>query len=146
MVWNNVTGTAVKDVAAATAGQVWAGNDNGSPVTSLSLALSSAELPLTDASTTNWNMANGYNAIWTLTGNHMLAAPTNPIVGRTYILRVAQDSTGGRIPTLPGSTIFNFMGAGAPTFSTGANLFDVISLYCYNASTPAFIATFIKGS
>jgi hypothetical protein len=144
-VWNNTTGTALKDVSAATAAQVCAGNDNGSPLTSNSLALAGAELVLTDGATVTWNMAQGFNANLTLGGNRTITAPTNPIAGRTYFLRIIQPASGGPFaPVLPVN--FNFMGAGNPTFSTTPNKFDAIALYCYDAVTPNFVASFIRGT
>lgn len=53
-----------------------------------------------------------------------------------------QDATGGRVPTLPSA--FKFGISGAPSFSTGANKRDILFLYCYDASTPEFRASFSR--
>lgn len=144
-VWNNTSGTLLKDVAAATAAQIWVGSDNGSPVTSLSMKTASAFQTLTDLATTAWNMAAGFSAKWTLGGNRTLGTPTNPIEGRTYSLMVYQPSAGGPCTvTWPAS--FNWGGPGAPTLSSAANIGDLISILCEDASTPKFRCAAIKGS
>lgn len=144
-VWNNTSGTLTKDVAAATASQIWVGTDNGSPVTSLSMKAASAFQTLADAATTPWNMALGFSAKWTLGGNRTLSTPTNPIEGRTYSLMVYQPSSGGPCTvTWPAS--FNWGGPGAPTLSSAANIGDLISILCEDASTPKFRCAAIKGS
>lgn len=143
--WGNTTGTLTKDVAAATASQVWVGTDNKSPATSLTLKNASAIQTLGDAATVNWDMSQGYNARVTLGGNRTLATPTNSIAGRTYMLSIYQPSSGGPCTlTMPGT--FDFGGAGTPTLSTAANKIDRLSLYCEDASVPRFAAFFSKGS
>jgi hypothetical protein len=143
--WNNTSGTLTKDVAAATASQIWVGTDNGSPVTSLSLKSAMVNQTLTDASSTSWAMASGQNAKWTLGGNRTLAAPTGALEGATYSLKVYQPSSGGPC-TVTWPTSFDWLGAGVPTLSTTASVRDVVYLECETTSPLKFIATFAKGS
>lgn len=131
-------------VPAATAANVQAGSSATTAVTPSGLAGSATPQTLTDAATVNWNMATGYNAKVTLGGNRTIAAPTNSILGLTYALEVIQDGTGSRVPSL--NACFDFGAAGAPTFSTGANKRDIIFMYCYDATTPAFRCTFSKSA
>lgn len=143
--WNNTGGTLLKDVAAATAAQVWAGTDNGSPATALSLKASSAFQTLTDAATVAWNMATqGFNAIVTLGGNRTLGTPTNPVDGRTYTLLVQQPAAGGPC-TLTFPAAFKWGTLGAPALSGGANVIDRV-YFQYRLADTSFLATFVQGS
>ena len=144
-VWNNTSGTLLKDVAAATASQIWVGTDNGSPVTSSGLAAASAFQVLADASTTPWAMGSGYMAKWTLGGNRTLGAPTGAIIGRTYSLLVYQPASGGPC-TVTWPTSFDWGGAGAPSLSTGASVRDRVDLLCETTSPLKFSASFWPGS
>jgi len=146
VVWNSTTGSAVKDVAAAASIDLWTGTDNTKPLTSLTLANAGLEDGLVDGATVNWNMAQGFNANWTVAGNgHTLATPTGAIAGRTYVLRVIQGGAGSFTPVLPGC--FDFGVNGTPAFSTTPGKRDAIFLYCETGGgSPNFIATFYKGS
>lgn len=130
----------------AAGSDVYGGTEDTKFVTAKALADSQAVLALTDGSTVSWNMANGYNSSVTLGGNRTLSTPTNPKQGQTYTLRVIQDATGSRTLTLPSSSTFDFGAAGAPTLQTGANKYDLITLFCFDASTPKFLAFFNKGA
>lgn len=118
--------------------------DDAKFVTSKALADSSGIITLTDGSTVNWDMSTGYNSKVTLGGNRTLAAPTNPIEGRTYTLQVIQDGTGSRTLTWPSA--FDFGAAGSPTLQTGTGKIDFVALFCRDASTPKFTAVFTKGA
>jgi hypothetical protein len=82
---------------------------------------------LVDASTINWNTANGIIATVTLGGNRTMAAPTNLRVG-TYILHVIQDGSGSR--TLTWNSVFKWTAATAPTLTTTAGRRDIFSFIC----------------
>lgn len=97
---------------------------------------------LVDAATTPWDMSLGPNAKWTLAASRTLGAPTNMKEGVWYTLQVIQDATGSRLVTWPAS--FNWGTAGAPTLTTTAAKYDLVSIYCTNASTPTF-AAFLGG-
>lgn len=99
---------------------------------------------LTDGATINWDMSAALNAKVTLGGNRTLAAPSNPKEGITYALEVAQDGTGSR--TLTWNAAFDFGSVGTPTLSTAASKRDFVFLYCYDASTPKFRASFSKSA
>ncbi|MDR3513792.1 MAG: hypothetical protein P4L73_19315 [Caulobacteraceae bacterium] len=140
--------TLIASVAAtaATAAQIQAGTVSGAFATPAGLAGASAPQTLADAATTGWDMSAGFNAKWTLGGNRTLAAPTNSILGRTYMLAVKQPTSGGPY-TVTWPSAFDWGGAGAPALSTTASARDAISLYCETAgSTPKFIASFWSGT
>jgi hypothetical protein len=69
----------------------------------------------------------GRNVIkMTLGANIAIGANNKTITpGATFILIIAQDGTGNRVPTFGSS--FKFPGGNAPTLSTGANEIDIIS-------------------
>lgn len=143
-VWASGVGTTLKDVPAANLTQICTGTDNFSPTTSLSLAIASAWQTLTDSSTTAWDLTKGFNARWTLGGNRTLGAPSSPIDGRTYLLRVIQPGSGGPCTvTWPAS--FFWGGAGAPSLSSGAGVADLVSLV-YDSAASQFVASFNRGS
>jgi len=126
----------------AAASDVQAGTSSTKVVTPAALSGSAAILTLTYGSTISWNMASGYNAQVTMTGNATLSAPTNYSVGQTYTLQVTQDGTGSRLMTWPGS--FDWGMAGTPTLTTTASKTDLVTLICVN-STPTFYAAIAKG-
>lgn len=80
---------------------------------------------LTDAATITWNGTTSKFATVTLGGNRTLSI-TNPIAGIEYVLRVAQDGTGGRLLTWPANTIWP--GGTAPTLTSIALGIDVVRL------------------
>lgn len=127
----------------AAASDIRTGTSATTVVTPSALAASQALQTLTYAATINWNMASGYNATVTMTGNATLATPTNPIAGQTYSLLIVQDGTGSRTMTWPAS--FNWGTTGAPVLTTTANKTDMITLVCINSGTPTFYASASKG-
>jgi len=80
---------------------------------------------LTDAATITWNGTASKFATVTLAGNRTLSI-TNPIAGIEYVLRIAQDGTGGRLLTWPANTIWP--GGTAPTLTSIALGIDVVRL------------------
>lgn len=130
--------------AVVTAAMVQAGTDATTAITPKALFDASAPQTLADGATVNWDMAAGWNAKVTLGGNRTMAAPTNAKVGITYVLEVIQDATGSR--TITWNAAYDFGLVGAPTLSTGAGKRDVIFLYCYDAATPKFRASYSKSS
>jgi hypothetical protein len=128
----------------ASAGDVQAGTAADKVVSPLDLAASAAFQTLADAATTDWDMALGYNAKWTLGGNRTLATPTNPTEGLPYSLLVIQDGTGSRTVTWPAS--FDWGSAGTPVLSTGAGKKDLVTLQCLDAAAPLFRAALNKAS
>lgn len=81
---------------------------------------------LVDGATVNWDMSLG-NGIVTLAGNRTIAAPTNLPVGMVS-LRIVQDATGSR--TLTWNALFKWVGGTAPTLTTTAAHYDVLTFYC----------------
>lgn len=101
--------------------------------------VSSAPQTLTDASTTTWNCASGYNAILTATsavGNSRTLSITNVASGSYGSLTFIQDGTGNRTITLPAnSKVVGNWGSGTTiNTSTTANATDILTFY-YNGST-----------
>jgi hypothetical protein len=101
-----------------------------------------ALLPLTDGATIPWDMALGFNASVTLGGNRTLSNPTNPIAGRTGMLRVTQGSGG---QTLAYGTNWKAAGGsgGLPVLSTGAGAVDYI-FYIVDSATSIVITGIIR--
>lgn len=79
---------------------------------------------LTDGASiaTNCNLGNSFSV--TLGGNRILANPTNPHAGASYVWRVVQDATGSR--TLAFGSNFAFPGGVAPTLTTTGGAVDII--------------------
>lgn len=75
------------------------------------------------ADTVSWNAGEIQKS--TLTAAACTLTLTNPIAGRTYVLHVIQDATGGRLVTWPGTVTWK--GGAAPTLTATANKTDV----CY---------------
>lgn len=92
---------------------------------------------LTDAATINWDMSISPTAMVTIAGNRTVALPTNIKTGNWYTLLVKQDATGGR--TLAWSSGFKFGGNGAPTLSTGANIYDLLTFYAFGTTMLSFV-------
>lgn len=128
----------------ASAAEIRAGTVSAKTIAPDQLVASAAQQTLTDGATINWDMSLGYNAKVTLGGDRTFAAPTNPKAGLTYALEVIQDATGGR--TVTWNAAFKWGSAGTPTLSTAAGKRDLVFLYCYDAGTPDFRATFNKDS
>lgn len=142
----NATTSASTAVAFASAAEIQAGTVSTKTIAPDQLTLAHAPQTLTDGATIAWNMAIGFNAKVTLGGNRTLATPTNPHIGLTYALEIIQDGTGSRTLTWPSSSIVDWGSAAAPTLSTAAGKRDVVFLYCYDAGTPSFRASFNKSA
>lgn len=128
----------------SSAGQVQAGTSSTTAVSPSALMSAAVPQVLVDQATIAWDMSSGFNARVTLGGNRIFGTPTNPHEGMTYALGVLQDATGTRVPTWP--ACFDWGAAGAPTLSTAAGKRDLVFLYCYDAVTPAFRASFNKSA
>ena len=80
------------------------------------------------------NLASGNVFSLTQTGNVTLSFSNVPAAGCVSItLFLIQDGTGSRIPSFPGSVIWN--GGTAPTFTTTANHVDIVVMTTTNAGT-----------
>jgi len=77
---------------------------------------------LSDGANISWDLSNGHGSV-TLAGNRTLDNPTNQTAGQWYILKVAQDSTGGR--TLSWGSTYKWTDGIYPVLSAGANAADV---------------------
>jgi hypothetical protein len=80
--------------------------------------------PSSGALSINWNNGNAQKI--TLNANIATLTLSNPRSGYRYLLRVVQDSTGGRTLTWPATV--KWPAGTAPTLS-GANKVDLIALY-----------------
>jgi hypothetical protein len=120
------------------------GTSNSSMVTPAGLAGAKIPGALTDGASVPWNMNDNWNTSWTLTGNsHSLQVNSNPQLGQTYYLTVIQGGSGSYTVSWPGA--FDWGTAGAPTLSTTVGKVDLVTLYCYDATTPKVRAVFSKG-
>lgn len=80
-----------------------------------------------------------------LTGNLTLANPTNPIDGQVISFIVPQDSTGSRTVTLGNNFIIPSSATSPLSWSTAANVFDILAAK-YRASTQKWeIVSFVFG-
>jgi hypothetical protein len=122
--------------AEATAAQIQAGTASKA-VAADKLSAASAPQSLTDGATITWDMSAGFNAKVTLGGNRTLAV-SNPTLGWTYSIGIAQDATGSRTLTWPSS--FDWGTVGSPTLTTTASKVDRITIFCTDAATPKFQA------
>lgn len=95
----------------------------------------------TDGATITIDFNGTINAVVTLGGNRTLGLPSNMVDGRTGIILVKQDATGGR--TLSYHAIWKFQGA-VPNLSTAPNAVDIIAYYVEDTSN--IRCTFMKGS
>jgi hypothetical protein len=94
---------------------------------------------LTDGTNIAWDMNSGWNASVTLGGNRTLSNPTNPIVGRTGMIKVTQGAGG---QTLAYGTNWEFASATAVVLSTGAGAVDYI--YYIVSSVTSIVITGIS--
>jgi hypothetical protein len=97
----------------------------GSKITKITGQFTCGQFTLTDGATINTDWSNGNTQTVTLGGNRTMAAPTNPQTGARYTYIIRQDATGSR--TLTWFTI-RWAGGTAPTLTTGANKWDIITL------------------
>lgn len=95
---------------------------------------------LTDAADIAWDMNLGVAFYITLAGTRSLLNPTNVITGKSGLLRVIQDATGGRGFSLPSN--INMAESAAIEFSTAANAKDTWGFYCWS---PADIELYPSG-
>lgn len=128
--WNasQLQGRALASTA-PTDGQVIAWNTAGSTwLPSSASDPSPAFSTLTDGGTVTWDLNNQKvsNKILNIGGNRTLAF-TNVVNGATGVLKVVQDSTGGRTLALPAGSIVVNTGAGAWTPTVGASKVDILS-------------------
>ena len=87
-----------------------------------------APVSLTDASTIAWDMSAGINFKVTLgASGRTLANPTNQVAGKSGLLVVSQDATGGRSISSFGSNII-WIG-GTPAWPTASNAKTIISYF-----------------
>jgi hypothetical protein len=92
---------------------------------------SSAPVPveqtLAYGATINWNSSLGIAAKCTMTGNPIIANPTNLFVG-TMVLILIQDGTGSR--TVTWGTAYKFPAGVKPVLSTAPGAIDLMSFFC----------------
>lgn len=87
-----------------------------------------APVELSDATTVAWDMSTGINFRLTLgAAGRALANPTNQIPGKSGLLIISQDSTGGRSITSYGNNLI-WIG-GEPGWPTAANAKTVVSYF-----------------
>lgn len=77
---------------------------------------------LTFGSTVTPDLALGNFHTLTATGTFTLAAPSNPVAGQGFVIRIAQDATGSRLWSL--ASFYEFAGGTVPALSTAANAVD----------------------
>lgn len=100
---------------------------------------SAAYVALTYAATVTPDFSAGYNFSTTLTGNMILANPTNTKVGQSGLIVLTQDATGGR--TLTYGSSWKFAYGTAPVLDTVANRVNILS-YSVIASNFILVSAF----
>jgi hypothetical protein len=120
----------------ATTSEIWAGTAS-TLLTPLNVLNALAGVGLTDQATISVDLALGVFFTVTLAGNRTLGNPTNPKVGRTIYLRVAQDATGNR--TLSYGANYDFGQDTAPTLSTGASAQDLLAFFVSTTTKIVFL-------
>ena len=84
---------------------------------------------LTDAASIAWDMATGINFDITIAAaNRAMASPTNKVAGKSGILRIYQDATGGRAITTWGSDYVWI--SGEPIWPTASGAWITVSYAC----------------
>lgn len=91
------------------------------------------------ASSVAFDFSTGYNFSIALTGNLVLANPTNPKVGQSGLIVLTQDATGGRTTTF--GTSWRFAYGTPPTLDTAASRYNILS-YSVIASNFILVSAF----
>jgi hypothetical protein len=95
---------------------------------------------LTDASTVAWNWALGFHAKLTVGGNRLIGQPTGLQENATGSLQLKQPAAGG--PWIPSfAACFDWRKIGVPSFSTGANKMDLLTMQVVDPVTPQIVIT-----
>lgn len=93
-----------------------------------------APVALTDASSISWDMSAGINYKLTLgAAGRALANPTNQVAGKSGLLIVSQDATGGRTITSYGNNLI-WIG-GQPSWPGAANAKTIVSYFVEASGT-----------
>jgi hypothetical protein len=95
-------------------------NTAGIVATTDQLNAAGAYITIADSGTPTWDMFTGINFQWILGGNRTLPNATNQIVGRSGVLWIKQDATGGRTLSFGNNYIFD--GNVIPSIGTTANI------------------------
>jgi hypothetical protein len=92
---------------------------------------------LTDAPSIDWDAdVNGQVVSIIIAGDRTVNAPTNVEINATYLMRITQDATGGRV--LSWNVAFKFGPALAPVLSTAGNSVDWLSFIGAAGNTMEF--------
>jgi hypothetical protein len=94
---------------------------------------------VTYASSVALDFSTGYNFSIALTGNLILANPTNAKVGQSGLIVLTQDATGGRTTTFGSSWKFAY--GTAPVLDTAASRYNILS-YSVVASNFILVSAF----
>ena len=124
----------------ATGSDLRAGTDDTKYLTPKAAQDALAPVPLADAATiTAPDMAAGmYFTVTIAAAGRTLPNPTNIRVGRTFFLKVKQDTVGSRTITTYGS-VYDFGQSLAPVFSTLPNTEDLMSFFAASATKIVFL-------
>ncbi|MBI1649889.1 hypothetical protein [Hyphomicrobium sulfonivorans] len=120
----------------ASAANLRAGASN-KVVTSDTALAASAWVELPYAASIAISHDHGVNRSLLLTGNAVIAAPTEPKPGWPLVIAVKQDATGGR--SIAWNAAYSFGPEGAPFLSTAPNAEDLVSFVCREAGRYVFL-------
>jgi len=124
--WADLVALADLQPTKATATEIVVGTEDGKMITPKGRLDALAPFALADAATVAIDLATGINFTLTLGGNRVLGVPANAKPGKSGLIVIKQDATGGR--TLAFSTAWHFF-AGVPQMSTIANAVDVLHYF-----------------
>lgn len=101
---------------------------------------SSPWVTVTEGPTTTIDASVGNHQKLTLTGNRVMAAPTNVVNGQPLVLMVIQDGTGSR--TLTWNSVFVFENGLTPTLSPSPGAIDLFMMFYDSALTKWIVGHF----
>lgn len=115
--YGRITGTSATSttVALPSIANTWTGSQNVAAV-----SLTFADPLVTDAS-----LGNAFQT--TLTANFTMSLPSNLVAGGTYLWKLKQDVTGGRVATFPST--FKWPGGTPGVLSTTGGATDILTAY-----------------
>lgn len=100
---------------------------------------------LTYGATVTTDASLGHIFDLTLTGNVILANPTNPVNGKTIRWRITQDGTGSRTVTLGGKFNIPSSGSDPLPWSTAADACDILAATYHEGRDQWDVVAFVPG-
>lgn len=125
-VWSGSAWTIQAPPTEASASEIWGGSSTTKFVSPSKALAAGVPAALTSAASITPDGANGFNFTLTLAEDATLENPSNFGVGRSGVIEITQDGTGGW--TLAYGSNWRFPG-GAPVLSTGPGAIDLLAYF-----------------